>query len=74
MARSCAKPIGGLTVASDDGETPTKWPLRSTHIARSFSLSKAHRAFATRNYKVVSVEPYIENGDLQGFFVSYQKP
>ena len=38
------------------------------------SLSRAHQAFAAHGYKVQSVEPYIENGDLQGFFVTYQKP
>ena len=37
-------------------------------------LTQAHKAFAAHGYKVVSVDPYIENGDLQGFFVTYQKP
>jgi hypothetical protein len=48
------------------------WGFRNQGAANS--LSKAHQAFATRGYKVVSVQPYIENGDLQGFFVTYQKP
>ncbi|WP_242106900.1 hypothetical protein [Luteimonas aquatica] len=48
------------------------WGFRNQGAANS--LSKAHQAFATRGYRVVSVEPYIENGDLQGFFVTYQKP
>jgi hypothetical protein len=48
------------------------WGFRNQGAANS--LSKAHQAFAVRGYKVVSVEPYIENGDLQGFFVTYQKP
>jgi hypothetical protein len=48
------------------------WGFRNQGAANS--LSKAHQAFATHGYKVVSVEPYIENGDLQGFFVTYQKP
>jgi len=48
------------------------WGFRNQGAANS--LSKAHQAFAARGYKVVSVEPYIENGDLQGFFVTYQKP
>lgn len=47
------------------------WGFRNQGAANS--LSRAHQAFATRGYKVVSVEPYIENGDLQGFFVTYQK-
>lgn len=48
------------------------WGFRTQGAANN--LSRAHQAFASRGYKVVSVEPYIENGDLQGFFVTYQKP
>ena len=48
------------------------WGLRNQGAANS--LTKAHSAFAKYGYKVVSVQPYIENGDLQGFFVTYQKP
>ena len=48
------------------------WGFRNQGAANS--LTRAHSAFAGYGYKVVSVEPYIENGDLQGFFVTYQKP
>jgi hypothetical protein len=48
------------------------WGFRNQGAANN--LTKAHSAFAARGYKVVSVQPYIENGDLQGFFVTYQKP
>ena len=48
------------------------WGFR--HQGAANALSDAHQAFAARGYKVVSVQPYIENGDLQGFFVTYQKP
>ena len=48
------------------------WGFRNQGAANS--LSRAHQAFAAHGYKVQSVEPYIENGDLQGFFVTYQKP
>jgi hypothetical protein len=48
------------------------WGFRNQGAANN--LSRAHNAFAAYGYKVVSVEPYIENGDLQGFFVTYQKP
>ena len=48
------------------------WGFR--HQGAANSLTRAHQAFAAQGYKVVSVEPYIENGDLQGFFVTYQKP
>jgi len=48
------------------------WGFRNQGAANN--LSRAHQAFSKRGYKVISVEPYIENGDLQGFFVTYQKP
>jgi hypothetical protein len=48
------------------------WGFRNEGAANN--LSRAHNAFAGYGYKVVSVEPYIENGDLQGFFVTYQRP
>jgi hypothetical protein len=48
------------------------WGLRNQGAANN--LTKAHGAFAKYGYKIVSVQPYIENGDLQGFFVTYQKP
>ncbi|PJK09859.1 hypothetical protein CO614_04490 [Lysobacteraceae bacterium NML120232] len=47
------------------------WGFRNQGAANS--LSAAHRAFYQHGYRLVSVEPYIENGDLQGFFVSYEK-
>ena len=48
------------------------WGFRNQGAANN--LTKSHSAFAAHGYKIVSVEPYIENGDLQGFFVTYQKP
>ena len=49
------------------------WGFRKQGAANN--LSRAHKAFADHGgYKVVSVQPYVENGDLQGFFVTYQKP
>ena len=48
------------------------WGFRNQGAANS--LNRAHEAFAIHGYRVLSVEPYIENGDLQGFFVTYQKP
>ncbi|MGN7918388.1 hypothetical protein [Lysobacter sp. 22409] len=47
------------------------WGFRNQGAANA--LSRAHQAFTSRDYDVVSVEPYIENGDLQGFFVTYQR-
>jgi hypothetical protein len=48
------------------------WGFRNQGAANN--LTKSHSAFAQHGYKVLSVQPYIENGDLQGFFVTYQKP
>ena len=47
------------------------WGFRNQGAAND--LTKAHKAFAAFGYRVEDVEPYIENGDLQGFFVTYQK-
>ena len=48
------------------------WGFRNQGAANA--LNRAHQAFAARGYRVLSVQPYIENGDLQGFFVTYRKP
>ncbi len=34
-------------------------------------LNQSHRAFNASGYQVASVVGYTENGDLQGFFVTY---
>ena len=47
------------------------WGFRNQGAAND--LSAAHRAFYAQGYRVVSVQPYLENGDLQGFFVTYEK-
>ena len=48
------------------------WGFRNQGAANA--LNRSHQAFAARGYRVLSVQPYVENGDLQGFFVTYQKP
>ena len=47
------------------------WGFRKQGAAKD--LNDAHRVFGAHGYEVVSVEPYIENGDLQGFFVTYRR-
>ena len=47
------------------------WGGREDGAARE--LTRAHRAFAAQGYYVVDVEGYDENGDLQGFFVTYRR-
>jgi hypothetical protein len=66
-AEAAAANMSAVTIWID-----ASWGFRNQGAANN--LSKAHQSFAQRGYKVVSVEPYIENGDLQGFFVTYQKP
>ncbi|QSX77348.1 hypothetical protein [Agrilutibacter solisilvae] len=48
------------------------WGFRNQGAANS--LTRAHTAFAARGYRVQDVQPYVENNDLVGFFVTYQKP
>lgn len=36
------------------------------------ALTEAHAAFESHGFAVVDVEGYTENGDLQGFFVTYR--
>jgi hypothetical protein len=66
-AEAAAADMSAVTLWID-----ASWGFRNQGAANN--LSKSHQAFAARGYKVVSVEPYVENGDLQGFFVTYQKP
>ncbi len=37
------------------------------------ALTRAHDAFARHSYQVIDVSTYNENGDLQGFFVTYRR-
>lgn len=43
-----------------------------THGAAE-KLTDAHKAFAQHGYRLIGVEIYDENGDLVGFFVSYER-
>jgi hypothetical protein len=45
--------------------------LRQDGAARE--LTAAHAAFARRGFEVVDIETYTENGDLEGFFVTYRR-
>ena len=49
----------------------TAWGFRRGGSAKD--LNEAHRVFGAHGYEVVSVESYIENGDLEGFFVTYRR-
>lgn len=58
--------MGAVTIWVD-----ASWGFRNQGAANS--LNRAHQIFDQRGYRVHSVQPYIENGDLQGFFVTYEK-
>jgi hypothetical protein len=47
------------------------WGVREDGAARE--LTASHAAWAKQGYDVVDVEAYSENGDLQGFFVTYRR-
>lgn len=47
------------------------WGFRKRGAASE--LNQAHQAYAAHGFEVLDVDPYIENGDLQGFFVTYRK-
>lgn len=37
------------------------------------ALTRSHSNFAAKGYRFASLAPYDENGDLQGFFVTYTR-
>ena len=45
------------------------WGARKSGSAGE--LNQAHKAFNANGYQVIDVVGYTENGDLQGFFVTY---
>src|SRR5688500_9029600 len=47
------------------------WGFRNQGAAKE--LNEAHIVFGAHGYEVVDVEAYLENGDLQGFFVTYRR-
>jgi hypothetical protein len=62
--------------ARDHLATVTIWldaTLGMRNTGAASALTRAHAAFAAHGYRLHSIEPYVENGDLQGFFVSYEK-
>jgi len=64
QAQASAQPAITVWIASN-------WGFRKQGTAKD--LNEAHRIFGAHGYEVVSVESYIENGDLEGFFVTYRQ-
>jgi len=63
-----AKQDGRLNVST---WVDADWGFRKRGAANE--LNRAHQAYAAHGFEVLDVDPYIENGDLQGFFVTYRK-
>ncbi len=59
-----AKPGAGLTVYMD-----TSFLGRKHRAAKN--MTELHQENFNKGWMVVDVDPYIENGDLQGFFITY---
>lgn len=47
--------------------------LFSREDGAAAELTKAHTAFAALGYRLHSIVPHVENADLEGFFVTYQR-
>ena len=45
--------------------------FRKKHMASK--LTESHADYAARGYRYVDMAPYVENGDLVGFFVTYTR-
>ena len=43
---------------------------RKKHAAKK--MTKLHQEYAQQGFELISLSPYTENGDLEGFFVSYR--
>ncbi|MCX7553437.1 hypothetical protein OS175_06065 [Marinicella sp. S1101] len=46
--------------------------IMSRKKAAAKQMTQSHNEFAALGYELVDVNPYTENGDLEGFFVSYK--
>jgi hypothetical protein len=74
LARDYAKQADEAADASLPAVTifvDADWGGREDGAARE--LTRAHKDFGARGFHVVDVESFVENGDLQGFFVTYQR-
>ena len=63
---AAAKSLTAITIFMDVNQLTRK------NLAAK-KMTKHHNQFAAVGFELVSVNPYIENGDLEGFFISYQK-
>ncbi len=68
VARQPELPLGQDTVTI---YLDTDFGSRKKRAARM--LSKSHREFAEKGYRFVDLQIYIEDGDQEGFFVTYTR-
>lgn len=59
-----ARPGAGLTIYMD----VSAFGRKNRAAAK---MTELHNLHYEKGWKVVDVDPYIENGDLQGFFITY---
>ena len=48
-----------------------RWGSRTNGSAKA--LTQSHKKYAAMGFKVVDIELYLENSDLRGFFVTYER-
>jgi len=48
----------------------TNWGSRTKRAAKK--ITESHQEYASKGYRLQDVDLYIENGDLRGFFVTYE--
>lgn len=59
-----AKPGAGLTIYMN-----LSMLGRKSRAAKR--MTELHQKYYSKGWSVVDVDPYLENGDLQGFFITY---
>ena len=59
-----ATPGAGLTIYMDISAVG-----KTTRAAER--MTALHKAHQVKGWKVIDVDPYVEDGDLQGFFITY---
>lgn len=59
-----AEPGQGITIYLDVG-------VRGRTERAAERMTQLHAEYFAKGWTVVDVDPYIENGDLQGFFITY---
>ena len=59
-----AEPGQGITIYLDVG-------IRGRTERAAARMTELHTEYFAKGWTVVDVDPYVENGDLQGFFITY---